>query len=348
MSLAKYKKVKYLGKGSYGAALLVCLKANPDRKFVIKEIVVGHLKPAERDAAKQEAEVLAQMTHSNITMYIESFVEGSKLYIVMEHADGGDLTAAVKRRAASGMKWPENEVMRIFVQICLALKHVHEHNILHRDLKSQNIFLTLKGIVKLGDFGIAKILDASEGQAQTQIGTPYYLSPEICESKPYGRKSDVWSLGIVLFELTALELPFQAQSLPALVIRICSADPDYAKIDKYSGDMSFWIKAMLNKKPEQRPEVQDMLNSDYFKMHMSKLLSHTIRMGCGGAEGDAVAGADLDGDLDADEADRNIEAERHRQQEAEREIERHSKAAMERIEREAKRKDEVEKLKRVK
>lgn len=80
-------------------------------------------------------------------------------------------------------------------QICLALKHVHDHNILHRDLKSQNIFLTQKGIVKLGDFGIAKVLDATEGQAQTQIGTPYYLSPEICESKPYGRKSDVWSLG---------------------------------------------------------------------------------------------------------------------------------------------------------
>lgn len=117
MSLAKYKKVKYLGKGSYGAALLVCLKAKPEKKFVIKEIVVAHLKPAEREAAEGEAKVLSQMTHSNITMYVESFVEGSKLYIVMEHADGGDLTAAVKRRAASGMRWSENDVMRIFVQV---------------------------------------------------------------------------------------------------------------------------------------------------------------------------------------------------------------------------------------
>jgi NIMA (never in mitosis gene a)-related kinase len=116
-SLQKYKKVKYLGKGSYGAAMLVCLKADPNRKFVIKEIVVGHLKPAERDAAKQEAEVLRQMTHSNITMYIESFVEGSKLYIVMEHADGGDLSGAIQRRAATGSRWPEHEVMFIFVQV---------------------------------------------------------------------------------------------------------------------------------------------------------------------------------------------------------------------------------------
>lgn len=89
-SLKKYKKIKYLGKGSYGAALLVELKSNPSQKFVIKEIVIGHLKENEQNAAKKEAEVLHQMSHSNITMYIESFVEASKLYIVMEHADGGD------------------------------------------------------------------------------------------------------------------------------------------------------------------------------------------------------------------------------------------------------------------
>jgi NIMA (never in mitosis gene a)-related kinase len=219
-SLKKYKKIKYLGKGSYGAAILVELRSNPAQKFVIKEIIIGHLKPAEQVSARQEAEVLNQMKHSNITMYVESFVESSKLYIVMEHADGGDISESIKRRKANGNLYPETEAMRIFVQICLAMKHVHEANILHRDLKSQNIFLTTKGVVKLGDFGIAKVLDASDDQARTQIGTPYYLSPEICESKPYGRQSDVWSLGVVLFELLALELPFQAQSLPGIYLSI--------------------------------------------------------------------------------------------------------------------------------
>ena len=173
-----------------------------------------------QDAAKKEAEVLHQMSHSNITMYVESFVEGSKLYIVMEHADGGDLSSHISNKRKSGVRWSEEEVMRMFVQICLALNHVHEKNILHRDLKSQNIFLTSKGLVKLGDFGIAKVLDATDGQAQTQIGTPYYLSPEICDSRPYGRKSDVWSLGCILFELITLELPFQANSLPALIVKV--------------------------------------------------------------------------------------------------------------------------------
>ena len=176
-SLKKYKRIKYLGKGSYGAAILVELRSNPAKKFVIKEIVIGHLKPPEQTAAKKEAEVLHSMNHSNITLYIESFVESSKLYIVMEHADGGDLSHAIETKRKSGQRWHEDEVMRIFVQICLALKHVHEGNILHRDLKSQNIFLTSKGVVKLGDFGIARILDSSEEQARTQIGTPYYLSP---------------------------------------------------------------------------------------------------------------------------------------------------------------------------
>ncbi len=235
MSLKKYKKVKYLGKGSYGAAILVCLKSNPKENFVIKEIVIGHLKESEQQSAKNEVEVLRQMHHSNIAMYVESFVESSKLYIVMEYADGGDLTAAISRRKKEGGPWDEDEVMRIFVQICLALKHVHDQNILHRDLKSQNIFLTNKGIVKLGDFGIAKVLDTSGDQARTQIGTPFYLSPEICESEPYGRSSDIWSLGVVLYELLTLEMPFSAQSLPALVVKICTADPSWKKIeDNYS------------------------------------------------------------------------------------------------------------------
>lgn len=183
MSMKNYKKLKYLGKGSYGAAILVQKKSN-NQKYVVKEIVIGHLKPDEQAAAKKEADVLHSMNHSNITMYIESFAEGSKLYIVMELADGGDLSAAVAARKSTGSFYSEEEVMRIFVQICLALKHVHDRNILHRDLKSQNIFLTSTGVVKLGDFGIAKVLEASCEQAQTQIGTPYYLSPEICESKP--------------------------------------------------------------------------------------------------------------------------------------------------------------------
>ena len=283
MSLRKYKKIKYLGKGSYGAALLVNLRANEKKKFVIKEIVVGHLKESEQRAAMMEAEVLSQMQHSNITMYIESFVEGSKLYIVMEFADGGDLSRAIANRKETSRFWQENELMRILVQICLALKHVHDQNILHRDLKSQNIFLTNKGIVKLGDFGIAKVLDATDDQAKTQIGTPYYLSPEICESAPYGQSSDVWSLGVVTFELMALELPFQANSLPALVNRIISVPPNWQIIPKhYSKNLLDLSSSMLDKKPTSRPSLQQVVSTNFLKAHISKLLSYTLSNNSGG------------------------------------------------------------------
>ena len=329
--LKKYKRLKYLGKGSYGAAILVEMRSNPRQKFVIKEIVIGHLSEVEQTAAKKEAEVLHQMSHSNITMYIESFVESSKLYIVMEHADGGDLSVAIAKRKKTNQRWPENEVMRIFVQICLALKHVHDQNILHRDLKSQNIFLTTNGIIKLGDFGIAKVLENTEEQARTQIGTPYYLSPEICESLPYGRQSDIWSLGVVLFELLTFELPFQAGSLPALVHRICTQELQSFKIHRsYSRSVIDLTENLLNKKPEKRPNLSQIVKTDFMKAQMSKLLSHTLKVGTGGVaieksdefdnlknDNETSSPSQSPSKLDADELDRGIEDARRRQREQE-------------------------------
>ena len=354
--LKKYKRLKYLGKGSYGAAILVELRSDPKQKFVIKEIVIGHLKEDEQAAARKEAEVLHQMQHSNITMYVESFVENSKLYIVMEHADGGDLATMIAKRKKTNTRWSENEIMRIFVQICLALKHVHEHNILHRDLKSQNIFLTSKGLVKLGDFGIAKVLDSTEDQARTQIGTPYYLSPEICESLPYGRQSDIWSLGVVLFELLTFELPFQAQSLPALIRRICSQDPAFDKIhSSYGSNILGLVRKLLKRNPSDRPTLQQVVSTDFFKAHICKLLSHTLKVGTGGVQSEQIdhdVGRDEDESdehaalkplsIDPEEVDRNIEKARKKQQDDE---------AMRRrvqanAEREAQRQEEREKLRK--
>lgn len=137
-NLEQYRKIKYLGKGSYGAALLVELKAT-GQKYVMKEIVIGHLSSDAQKTAKLEAEVLRQMSHSNIVQHRESFIKNDKLFIVMEYADGGDLAMFIKKRKDSHRSFSEEEVMQLFVQICLALRHVHGHNILHRDLKSQNV-----------------------------------------------------------------------------------------------------------------------------------------------------------------------------------------------------------------
>ena len=271
--LKRYKKIKYLGKGSHGAAILVETrdsnsldKEGQHRLLVMKEIIIGHLSEQEQKSAKMEAELLRQMSHQNIVACVESFVESSKLYIIMEYADGGDIGAAVQKMISANTVFTEEQILHIFSQITFAMKYVHDSNILHRDLKSQNIFLMNDGRVKLGDFGIAKVLDKTDDQAQTQIGTPYYLSPELCESSPYGRPSDIWALGIVLYEMMTLELPFQAKSIPALIHKICSLEPSFAKAEAaYSPELVRLLKNILQKDPDKRPTVKEIARSAILK-----------------------------------------------------------------------------------
>ncbi|MED6243664.1 Serine/threonine-protein kinase Nek5 [Ataeniobius toweri] len=142
----------------------------------------------EKEASKKEVIVLSQMKHPNIVSFIATFQEKGSMYIVMEFCDGGDLLRKIKMQR--GIPFSEEQIADWFIQICLGLKHIHDRKILHRDIKSQNIFLTNAGMkVKLGDFGIARILNNTLEMARTCVGTPYYLSPEICESRPYNNKT---------------------------------------------------------------------------------------------------------------------------------------------------------------
>eukprot|EP00971_Amphidinium_carterae_P025576 504339-Amphidinium_carterae.1 len=179
----EYEKVKLLGEGAFGAAYLVKPLKKPGIQHVAKEIRIAHLTEKQRETALAESEVLRNMNHSNIVAYIESFLEGPKLYIVMEYADGGCLADKIAKRRDDETKFEEQDIMFIFVQVSLALLHIHARKTVHRDLKPLNIFLTKDGIVKLGDFGIAKVMDSTTSGAQTTIGTPFYLSPEICNNE---------------------------------------------------------------------------------------------------------------------------------------------------------------------
>ena len=200
MSIEKYKRVKVLGRGSFGCAVL-CERRADGVKVVIKEIDMAKMASGERAAALQEARVLASLDHPNIVRCHESFVDerDSKLYIVMDWAQEGDLYTKIRK--LKGKLMPERELVATFTQICSALAYVHDRKILHRDIKTQNVFLGEGGVVKLGDFGVAKVLGSTMQLASTAVGTPYYLSPEICENRRYNAKSDVWSLGCVLYEV---------------------------------------------------------------------------------------------------------------------------------------------------
>lgn len=193
-----------------------------------------------------------------IVRYKESFLEKRALCIVMDYADGGDLYALIGRHKKKKKFMAESEVVSIFAQICLAIQHVHSHKILHRDLKTQNVFLTKQKKVQLGDFGISRVLQNTYDCAKTAIGTPYYLSPEICQEKPYNHKSDVWSLGCILYEMLTLNHAFDAMSMKGLILKIMRGT--YPPISKrYSKSVHNLVSWLLETDPQRRPSIQQVL-----------------------------------------------------------------------------------------
>lgn len=170
---------------------------------------------------------------------------------------GGDLLQKIE--GMNGKYFPEKQILDWFTQMALAIKHCHDKKTLHRDLKSQNIFLTSKNFVKLGDFGIAKVFEHTMDKAQTVIGTPYYLSPEIIQGKPYNLSSDIWSLGVILYEMCALKPPFNAGSLSELGQKIlkCSYPPIPAQ---YSKELKQLISQLLILEPAKRPNINQVLS----------------------------------------------------------------------------------------
>lgn len=160
--------------------------------------------------------------------------------------------------------FPEHQIIDWFTQICLALKHIHNKKILHRDIKSGNIFLTINGLVKLGDFGIAKCLKSSLEKAKTVVGTPYYLSPEIIQNLPYSFKSDIWSLGVLLYEMCCLKMPFDGNNIANLSLKIIKGQ--YNPIPSFfSKELRGLIMNILNVDESKRPTIDEILSTNKIK-----------------------------------------------------------------------------------
>ena len=193
-------------------------------------------------------------------------VSPESLTIVMEYADGGDLSTRIKDAKKEDPPQPFDPKLSMFwfLQITLALKYLHDNHILHRDLKTANIFLTSKNVVKLGDFGISTVLQNTMACAKTVCGTPYYFSPELCQSKPYNNKSDVWALGVVFYEMLTLSRPFNAKSLKELVKKIVAGqyEPLPATVP---AEMRALCASLLQLNPVQRPSVNRVLESPYIQ-----------------------------------------------------------------------------------
>jgi len=230
------------------------------------------------DSKKQiynEASIMKKLFHPNVISFKDVFkdVKLDYFYIVMEYANDGDLSKKIKtqKQKVYGEKYfSEEKIMQYFYQICRGLQYIHSKNIIHRDIKSQNIFLMKNGKLKIGDFGIAKALTETKNNASTVIGTPYYFSPEIINGEPYNYKTDIWSLGVVLYEMCCLKLPFESNNIAQLSIKIMKGKYDPIP-NRYSKNMANLIKDMLNIDQKLRPNITEVMQSPLLKnYHINK------------------------------------------------------------------------------
>ena len=252
--LVNYEKIRTVGKGAFGAAILY-RKKDDGMMVVIKEINMLDLSAPERQMALNEVKVLATLDHPNIVTYYDSFERDGVLMIEMEYADGGNLAETLAKKT---IRIDEREIIHIFSQIVSAIRHMHENNVLHRDLKTANIFLTKEDMVKVGDFGISKMMATGQGGAHTVLGTPYYISPEMCEGKVYDEKSDIWALGCIIYEMACLQKTFEGSNLPALVNKIMKGQ--FAPIrGNYSPLFKQLVRDLLQREPEFRPSASEIL-----------------------------------------------------------------------------------------
>ncbi|RLN87666.1 hypothetical protein BBJ28_00016875 [Nothophytophthora sp. Chile5] len=279
------RRVKLLGEGSFGCVFLMREKKRGGKLVCVKQIrrehnasnpsclPTGHVK-----SHSVEVELMKKLRHPNLIRLLHSFVTPAphrQQHIVMEYCSGGDLRAYLRRNQTANepnrknQRLSEDKVWCWFVQLALGLHHMHQQRVLHRDVKTANVFLSNIGFLVLGDLGIARTL-VNGDMAATVIGTPLYMAPEVLDGKDYSFSSDVWALGCVLYELCTGKSPFVGTNMPHLMNKICHGS--YAPIAKDEqlarSRLPALVAAMLNTRPERRPSVDQILRDPNARVHL--------------------------------------------------------------------------------
>ncbi len=261
--------INKIGEGAYSTVYTV-RRIEDNNLYALKKVKIKNLSLKEKQNALNEVRILASVNSPFVISYKESFIDekDQTLCIVMEYADEGDLFQKITLYKKLHVTFDENDVWKIFIQITKGLHDLHEFNILHRDLKSANVFLFRDGTAKLGDLNVSKI--SFRGLGCTQTGTPYYASPEVWKDNPYDLKSDIWSLGCLCYELLMLKTPFRADSMENLYRKVMKGE--YPEINKrYSNKFDDIISYMLQLKPENRPNTEQILNLPEIKEKIIQL-----------------------------------------------------------------------------
>ncbi|KAL4456537.1 hypothetical protein ABPG74_000644 [Tetrahymena malaccensis] len=270
-----YQKIKYLGRGSQGQVYLI-KKLDDNSLWVLKNIQTSQMSEKEKKKSQDEYKILRKLSNPHIIKFKEAICCNQReiIQIIMEYADGEDLDKKIQKQKKIGKPFSEEFILDVFVQIGLGLEHMHKRNVIHRDLKPLNIFFQSKqNKYKIGDFGVSKQLQFTNQLLTTQIGSPYYLAPEIILGTGYSFSVDIWSLGVILYELCCLQPPFD--SWHQALIYLQAKNKPYPPIiqKEYSKDLKSLISKMLRKNPETRCTLKQIFDEPIIQNKIQNMLN---------------------------------------------------------------------------
>jgi fused-like protein len=267
MPLEDYHVLELVGEGSFGKVF------KGRRKFcgqivAIKFIPTTGRSEKELTTLRQEIEILRTLQHENIVLMLDYFETETEICVVTEFAQGELFDILEDDRSL-----PEEVVRSIARQLVQALHYLHSHRVLHRDMKPQNVLLGAGSRVMLCDFGFARAMSQHTTVLTSIKGTPLYMSPELVQEQPYDHRADLWSLGIILFELFVGQPPFYTNNIYSLISLIVQQEASYPS--HMSPQFKSFLSGLLTKRPEHRLAWPQLLHHPFITG--AATLSRTLR-----------------------------------------------------------------------
>ena len=242
-----YSEIKLLGRGAFGKVVLI-KKKNDNKFYALKQIYVKQLTKEELNSYKNEIKILSSFNSQYIVKYYNSFENKEYLNILMEYC-GDNLKNFIIKYSKNNESIQEKIIMKIIMQICLGLKEIHKEKVIHRDLKPENIFIDEDYKVKIGDFGVSKMMESYHQYALSLAGTSHYIAPEIEKKEKYDFRVDIYSFGCIIYELFTLSEYY----IDKLDEKDCKINLDF-----YSKEWQNLIELCLQKDFRKRPFIEEL------------------------------------------------------------------------------------------